>query len=94
MLKGTHRSVIVMRTDKSSRFESAYFVLRPGGQTGERGARSARGADATAEARAILLAGERKRRRPRVRGALLAAAFYILGAASGAAAVLLLGLNF
>ena len=52
MIKGVNRSVIMVKTDKDSRFESAYFVLRPH-------AREEKGSGgAILEAKDILHAGE------------------------------------
>ncbi len=33
MIKGTNRNVIVVRTDKDSRFESVYFVMKKNGSS-------------------------------------------------------------
>ena len=52
MIKGVNRSVIVVKTDKDSRFESAYFVLRPHARE-EKGSTSV-----ISEAKQILNAGE------------------------------------
>ena len=52
MIKGVNRSVIMVKTDKDSRFESAYFVLRPHMYEGKGSG------GAILEARDILRAGE------------------------------------
>lgn len=77
MLKGTNRNVIVLRTDRGSRFEAAYFLLRRG-----------EGAGALGEAKALLMAAEgEKKKRGRVPYILCAVVSFVLGIAAGSAAV-------
>lgn len=89
MLKGVNRNVIVIKTDRDSRFETAYFILRPHSFS-ER-----EKSGAVAEAKGLLAAGEgeEKRaaaRRKKLRKILLGALCFVLGAVFGAGAVILI----
>ena len=82
MIKGVNRSVIVVKTDKDSRFESAYFVLRPH-------AREEKGSGgAISEAKEILSAGEVRssggKGKKRVGRWVLALSCFAIGVVAGA----------
>ena len=83
MLKGVNRNVIVVKTDKNSRFETAYFLLRP--------ERRAETGGAIAEARELICAGEKRgKRKGRLWRILFAALCFALGAVTGAGGVIFL----
>ena len=84
MIKGVNKSVIVLKTDKDSRFESAYFVLRP--HRSER-----RDAGAIAEARSLIRAGEgdARKRGKRFFGVLKAVLCFAAGVIFGAGGAVL-----
>ncbi len=79
MVKGVNRNVIVMDTDKSSRFEKVYFIVKPRAGCVR--------ADIIKEANAILRLKENDlvRRRSRIRGVLL----FLAGAFSACCALTL-----
>ena len=79
MIKGVNRSVIVVKTDKDSRFESAYFVLRPHARE-EKGSTSV-----ISEAKQILNAGEvRQTCKKRIGRCVFPLLCFVLGILAGA----------
>ena len=83
MIKGVNRNVIVVKTDKNSRFETAYFLLRPE-RRGDAGG-------AIAEARELISAGEKQgKRKKRFFRILRSALYFVLGVGTGAGGVILL----
>ncbi|MBQ9112751.1 MAG: hypothetical protein IJY08_04135 [Clostridia bacterium] len=84
MLKGINRNVIVVRTDRKSRFEAVYFVLKKGGAADK--------ADMVKEANRIISESgmtDRPRRR-KVKTALCLICAALLGASAGVGACLVL----
>ena len=85
MLRGVNKNVIVIKTDRDSRFETAYFVLRSNhGESKGRGA-------AISEAKELIHAGEEGRDGGRSGGKILCGAVcFALGVLCGAGGAILI----
>ena len=85
MLRGVNKNVIVIKTDRDSRFETAYFVLRSNnGEVKGRGA-------AISEAKELIHAGEDTQGGVRRRGKILCGALcFALGVLLGAGGAILI----
>ena len=82
MLKGTNRNVMVVHTNKDSRFEAVYFVLKKASDTYK--------TDIITEANRIISEGNspRRKRHGRLKLTLLILCSLLLGAAIGVFACL------
>lgn len=89
MLRGVNKNVIVIKTDRDSRFETAYFVLRSNHCEAK-----GRGG-AISEAKELIHAGEDAQSGVRKRGKILCGAVcFIFGVLFGAGGVILLEMLF